>query len=82
MHFVYFVKSDKDKSYYVGSTENVERRVQEHNVGKTKSLKSKLPVQLVYTEQFESKTDARKREIYLKKSWQSKLEIIRKLESE
>ena len=79
MYYVYFVQSTVDKSYYVGSTDNVEKRVKEHNQGKTKSLKNKLPVKLVYVEEFSSRTEARKRENRFKKSWQTKLEIIKKI---
>ncbi len=57
----------KDKSYYVGITNNLEKRVTLHNTGKgSKYLFSKLPVILVYCEKYINKSEARKREIQLK----------------
>ena len=48
MFYVYVLKSQSDGTTYIGSTEFLERRIVEHNQGKTKSLKHKLPVDLVY----------------------------------
>ncbi len=79
MHYVYFAKSQQDNSVYVGLTENVKARIRQHNLGKTKSLKSKLPVILIYFEAYFDKTIARKREIRLKKSWKTKEEILIRL---
>ena len=79
MFYVYFLLSLKDKSVYIGSTENLIRRFKEHNASKTRSLKSKIPLKLIRYEAYLEKTIARKREIYLKKSYQSKLEILRRL---
>ena len=68
MFFVYIVKSQIDDTTYIGSTEFLEKRVKEHNQGKTKSIKHKLPVDIVYYEAYLTKTLARKREIELKKN--------------
>ena len=35
MHYVYILKSDKDNSLYFGCTENIKKRIKEHNSGKT-----------------------------------------------
>ncbi|MEX0362599.1 MAG: GIY-YIG nuclease family protein [Allomuricauda sp.] len=45
---------------------NIERRLKEHNKGKTESTKSCTPWEVVHTETFETRTEARKREKYLK----------------
>ncbi|MDD5570866.1 MAG: GIY-YIG nuclease family protein [Bacteroidales bacterium] len=71
MFFVYIIQSEIDNSTYIGYTENIEKRLREHNQGKTKSIKHKIPYKLVYFEQYESKTEARKREYKLKNnSWE------------
>jgi len=68
MYYVYVIQSEKDGSTYIGYTEYLVRRIKEHNQGKTKSIKHKVPYNLIYTEEFESKTEARKRELKLKRS--------------
>jgi putative endonuclease len=55
-----------DGSFYVGYTANLEARVWEHNEGRTGYTSKKRPWQLVYSEQFENKTDALKREKFIK----------------
>jgi len=56
-----------DNSYYVGITNDLERRVALHNSGKgSHYLLSKLPVKLIYFERHINKSEARKREIQLK----------------
>lgn len=53
--------------YYVGSTDNIERRVLEHNNGKTTSTRHKRPVKLVFTQKFDILSEARKVEYRIKK---------------
>ncbi|MDD3160037.1 MAG: GIY-YIG nuclease family protein [Candidatus ainarchaeum sp.] len=66
MFFVYFVKC-KDNTLYCGYTNNLENRIKIHNLGKgAKYTKKRLPVKLVYFEEFESKSEALKREYKLK----------------
>lgn len=48
MHCVYILQSLKDDSYYTGSTENVERRLEEHNSGTSKYSSTKRPFKLVW----------------------------------
>jgi putative endonuclease len=66
LFFVYILRSEKDGRFYVGMTENVERRLKEHNSGKTKSTKAYIPWILFFTESFETRIEARAREVYLK----------------
>lgn len=71
MFFVYVLRSLKDGSTYIGFTENLEKRLKQHNNGETRSLKKKIPLEIVYVEEYESKTEARKRELRLKNnSWE------------
>jgi putative endonuclease len=65
-HYVYIVECS-DGSLYTGFTLDVEKRVSDHNLGKgAKSIKGKRPVRLVYSESFETKSEALKREIQIK----------------
>jgi putative endonuclease len=66
MFTVYVLLSLKDQQHYVGMTNNLTRRFSEHNAGKNKSTKSRLPFLLLYSEQFPSRNEARIRERYLK----------------
>ncbi len=66
------------KWYYVGITDNLNKRLSEHNRGKTKSTKAYLPFKIVYHEVYNNKTEARKREIFIKKNHALKDELIRK----
>ncbi len=78
-HFIYIVECE-DGSLYTGYTLNIKNRVLQHNTSKlgAKSLKGKLPVKLVYFEEYKSKTKALKRE-YRIKTWTrtQKLELIK-----
>ena len=65
-YFVYILQSLKDGSYYVGSTQDLEDRVQRHNQGRSKYTKSKRPWQLVYHEEHPDRSSATKREYGIK----------------
>lgn len=66
MNYTYILKC-RDGSLYTGWTNNLERRVQEHNAGKgAKYTKSRRPVILVYFEEFETKEEAMSREYAIK----------------
>ena len=66
MFIVYAIRSLKDGRIYVGMTVDLNKRIHEHNSGKTKSNKGYTPWQLIYTESLPLRTDARIREKYLK----------------
>jgi len=66
MYSLYILKSLKDNNLYIGSTNNLKRRLLEHNQGKVFSTKSRIPFKLVYCELYKSESDARKREHNLK----------------
>ena len=53
--------------YYIGSTSNMHRRLTEHNSGKTKSTRYKLPAVLVFMQTFSTNVKARQIEAKLKK---------------
>jgi putative endonuclease len=68
-HYVYILKSEKDKMFYVGYTKDIENRVNTHNSGKVPSTKMRQPLTLVYYEVCFNQQDATHREKYLKTSW-------------
>lgn len=77
-YFVYIVECN-DGTLYTGSTNDVEKRVMTHNTGKTgaRYTKNRRPVVLKYVEMCESKSDALKKEILIKKkNREEKLELI------
>ena len=67
MFLVYIIESLKDQSYYVGHTQDIKDRLKRHNEGRSKSTKNKTPWKLVYTEEYETKSEATKRECRIKK---------------
>ena len=64
MYYVYIIKGQRQ--YYVGSTQNIAKRLKEHKFGKTKSLRNKGPFKIVYLEKVASKTEAIKKERRIK----------------
>ncbi len=77
IYYVYILEC-ADKSLYCGYTDDVIERVKTHNSGKgAKYTKSRLPVRVVYTEVFKTKSEALKREAAIKKlSRKDKLLLI------
>ena len=67
MGTVYILKSQVNGRYYVGSTSNLERRIEEHNKGKSKYTSLTRPFKLVFNQQYESLNKARSIEYKLKK---------------
>ena len=66
MYHVYLLKSQKNESLYIGYTNDMKRRLKEHNIGLVGYTKKYLPWTLIYCESFISFEDARKREKSLK----------------
>ncbi len=73
----YILFSEKLNKYYVGSTSDIERRLEEHNRGKEKFTSIGKPWILVYNEVFNDLKFARKRELEIKK--QKSIKYIEKL---
>ena len=65
-HFVFIIKSLKDGRYYKGMTTNFTNRIKEHNAGRTFSTKVFVPWELVYYEEYSTRSEARAREKFLK----------------
>jgi putative endonuclease len=65
-YFLYILKSVKDEKYYVGITDDVARRLKEHNLGYNKSTKPYRPYNIVHLEEFKTKEEAAKKEWWIK----------------
>jgi len=67
MFYVYVIKSTKKGTLYTGHTEDIERRIEQHNKGLLgRYTKNKGPWELVYSETYKTRSEAMKREKYLK----------------
>ena len=66
-YITYILYSKKTNHYYIGSAADPDKRLARHNAGATPSTKSGRPWIILYTEISSSKTEALKREIYLKR---------------
>ena len=64
--YVYVLLSHKDHKFYVGFTEDLKRRMEEHTLGKVISTKNRRPLQLFHYEMYINKADALNREVFLK----------------
>ncbi|NTW76124.1 MAG: GIY-YIG nuclease family protein [Candidatus Moranbacteria bacterium] len=80
MFYVYVLRSAKKKYHYIGSTEDLKRRLEEHNQGKTKSIRHLVPFELLYYEAYVTKVLARKRELELKNNSFKKKVLFDRLE--
>ncbi len=67
MFFTYILFSKSLNKYYCGSTDNLERRLQQHNSGYSKSTKGGVPWELEHFEEFTDRTNAVQRENEIKK---------------
>jgi putative endonuclease len=67
-YYAYVLYSDKNVSFYIGSTNDLGKRFFQHNKGKVASTRPFRPYRLIYVEEFATKADALKREKSLKSS--------------
>jgi putative endonuclease len=81
-YFVYILWSIRSKRTYVGQTEDIDNRLQRHNAGYIRSTKAYRPWTLVHKELYLTRSEAMKRETWLKSSIGRKwiAEFIKKLE--
>ena len=66
MFYVYVLKSKKDGDWYTGFTNDLKKRISEHNKGLNIATRSRVPFELIYYEGALNERDARARERYLK----------------
>lgn len=78
MYYVYLLRC-KDNSLYCGQTNNLKKRIDEHNDSKnisTKYTRSRRPVKLVYSEKYKTLSQALKREYVIKSLTKKQKEIL------
>ena len=66
MYYVYAINSQTRNYIYVGLTNNIVRRIEEHNNGSNKTTRPYRPFKLILTENYENRSEARLREKFLK----------------
>ncbi len=66
MFYVYILKSEKDGKRYIGSTNDLIRRINQHNGGQVTSTKNRRPFIMIHKEEFKEEKEARLRERFLK----------------
>lgn len=64
--FVYVLQSEKGGKHYVGISGNLQHHLELHNEGKTNSTKARRPFKLIYTEEYDTLQETRKKEKYYK----------------
>lgn len=64
--YVYVLHNPVKNFIYIGYSENLKQKIQEHNSGKVQSTKFYKPLCLVFYEAYLTKADAKRREKYLK----------------
>jgi len=64
--YVYIIQSEVDGTYYIGSTQDIDERLERHNQGRSKYTKTKRPWKLVYSEEHPTRPVAIKREKEIK----------------
>ena len=67
MYYVYIIRSIPAGRYYTGSTGDWRGRLRQHNSGKVRSTKAYTPWELVHLEEHQDRTEARKRELQMKR---------------
>ncbi len=66
MYYVCILHSRRTGKHYIGYTLNIEKRLQEHNAGRTESLIRHIPLEIMRVERYSLYIDARRRERQLK----------------
>ena len=66
MWCVYVLRSQKNGRLYTGSTNDLQRRLEEHQRGKNRYVRHAGPFELAYTEECGTHLEARRRELFLK----------------
>jgi putative endonuclease len=80
MWYVYILQSNKESDYfYKGSTNDLRRRLAEHNDGLVDSTRPRRPYRLVYYEAYLTENAARNREASIKHSGSISIPLLRRI---
>lgn len=79
MFYFYVLQSLTDKDLYFGYTNNLRRRVKEHNDGQVIATRRRTPLRLVYYEAYRSEKDARTRELQIKRRAKAHIGLKRRI---
>lgn len=63
---LYIIQSQKNNKFYIGQTKNIDDRLKRHNNGESLSTKPGIPWKIIHLEKFKTRSEAIKREKYLK----------------
>ncbi len=66
-YWVYILQSEKDGSYYIGHTSDLEERLKRHNERRSRYTRSKVPWKSIYQEVFSTRSEAMQREQEIKR---------------
>jgi putative endonuclease len=80
MYYTYILESKKDGGFYTGSTRDLKLRFEQHRRGRVDSTKDRVPLRLIYYEACLDRSDAQRREKYLK-TYHGKMFLRRRLKS-
>ena len=85
MYYAYILQSETSGRFYIGSTEDLDKRIAQHNNPDYKGSKTTKnfpgPWKLMYYETFETRSEALKRERQIK-SWKDRRAILRLIKSQ
>jgi len=80
MFYMYILKSLKDNELYIGSTNDLKKRLKEHNSNLNQSTKARSPFKLIYYEAYINEEDARYREHNLKLRARALKQLLKRIE--
>ncbi len=81
MYSVYVIQHTESRQFYIGRTNNLRKRIEQHNASRTKSTHRKSGEWvLVYAEAYRSKEDSVKRETRLKDHGRAKQELLKRIQ--
>ncbi len=81
MYSVYVIQHTESKQFYFGRTNNLRKRIEQHNASRTKStIRKSGEWILVYAEAYREKADAVKREARIKQHGRAKQELLKRIE--
>ena len=81
MFYLYILKSKKDDELYIGSTNDLKRRIKEHENGESFSTKFRRPFQLIYYEAYRNEKGVRLRESALKLRGRSRYHLLGRIKN-